>query len=184
MDCSLPGSSVHEIVQARILEWVAISSSRGIFPTQGLNLHLLCLLHWQADSLLLCHLGWLQSCTCLMDSRSDTTERAPGGVRRRGSCSAGRWASLPSSGPLFPPPRPSRGMLTASEPQEAPRKPSSQSPGVLQGQGARAACSRERTGFWGLAGLDYLLLIPTGPAGGGRPEVAEEWAGATALSLQ
>ena len=29
MDCSLPGSSVHEIFQARILEWVAISSSRG-----------------------------------------------------------------------------------------------------------------------------------------------------------
>ena len=28
MDCSPPGSSVHGIVQARILEWVAISSSR------------------------------------------------------------------------------------------------------------------------------------------------------------
>ena len=29
MDCSLPGSSVHGILQARMLEWVAISSSRG-----------------------------------------------------------------------------------------------------------------------------------------------------------
>ena len=29
MDCSLPGSSVHGILQARILEWVAISFSRG-----------------------------------------------------------------------------------------------------------------------------------------------------------
>ena len=29
MDCSLPGSSVHGIFQARILEWVVISSSRG-----------------------------------------------------------------------------------------------------------------------------------------------------------
>ena len=29
MDCSPPGSSVHEIFQARILEWVAISFSRG-----------------------------------------------------------------------------------------------------------------------------------------------------------
>ena len=29
MDSSLPGSSVHEIVQARVLEWVAISFSRG-----------------------------------------------------------------------------------------------------------------------------------------------------------
>ena len=29
MDCHLPGSSVHGILQARMLEWVAISSSRG-----------------------------------------------------------------------------------------------------------------------------------------------------------
>ena len=29
MDCSLPGSSVHGILQSRILEWVAISFSRG-----------------------------------------------------------------------------------------------------------------------------------------------------------
>ena len=29
MDCNSPGSSVHRISQARILEWVAISSSRG-----------------------------------------------------------------------------------------------------------------------------------------------------------
>ena len=28
-DCSLPGSSVHGILQERILEWVAISSARG-----------------------------------------------------------------------------------------------------------------------------------------------------------
>ena len=48
MDCSPPGSSVHGILQARILEWVTISSSRGVFPTQGLNLCVLCLQHWQA----------------------------------------------------------------------------------------------------------------------------------------
>ena len=29
MDCSPPGSSVHGILQARILEWVALSPSRG-----------------------------------------------------------------------------------------------------------------------------------------------------------
>ena len=29
MDCSPPGSSVHGILQARILEWVAMPSSRG-----------------------------------------------------------------------------------------------------------------------------------------------------------
>ena len=32
MDYSLPGSSVHEILQTRILEWVVISFSRGFSP--------------------------------------------------------------------------------------------------------------------------------------------------------
>ena len=38
MDCSLPGSSVHGIFQARILEWVAIAYSSAPFlpPTKGL----------------------------------------------------------------------------------------------------------------------------------------------------
>ena len=30
MDCSSPGSSVHETSQARILEWVAVSFSRDL----------------------------------------------------------------------------------------------------------------------------------------------------------
>ena len=91
IDHNLPGSSVRGILQARILEGVAMPSSRGssqprdgtqvssiaggflyhlshqgsprilewvahpslqrIFPTQGSNSHLLCLLHWQAGSL-------------------------------------------------------------------------------------------------------------------------------------
>ena len=34
MDCSLPGFSVHGILQARILEWVAIPFSRGSSPTR------------------------------------------------------------------------------------------------------------------------------------------------------
>ena len=51
MDWSLPGSSVHGISQARLLEWVAIFNSRGVFLTQGLNPSLLHLLHWQVDSL-------------------------------------------------------------------------------------------------------------------------------------
>ena len=32
MDCNLPGSSGHGILQTRILDWVAISSSRGSSP--------------------------------------------------------------------------------------------------------------------------------------------------------
>ena len=39
---------------------------QGIFPTQGLNLCLLHLLHWQADSLPLCHLGSPQSLHCMV----------------------------------------------------------------------------------------------------------------------
>ena len=36
---------------ARLLEWIAMPSSRGASWPQGLNLNLFCLLHWQADSL-------------------------------------------------------------------------------------------------------------------------------------
>ena len=50
MDFSPPGSSGHGLVQARILEWIATSCSRGVLPTQGLNLCLLHLQHWQVDS--------------------------------------------------------------------------------------------------------------------------------------
>ena len=55
MDCSPPGSSVHGILQARILEWVARPFSRGSswYPT-----HLLVSLAFlQAGSLPLNHLG-------------------------------------------------------------------------------------------------------------------------------
>ena len=43
MDCSPPGSSVHGISQARILEWVAMPFSRGSFPPRSPT--------FQADSL-------------------------------------------------------------------------------------------------------------------------------------
>ena len=66
VDCSPPGSSIHGIFQARILKWVAVSSSRRSSPTQGLNLHLLHLLHWQANSLPLSHQG---SPICIIKSR-------------------------------------------------------------------------------------------------------------------
>ena len=42
MDSNLPGSSVHGFLQARILE----CPPPGDLATQGLNLCLLCLLHW------------------------------------------------------------------------------------------------------------------------------------------
>jgi len=37
MNCSLPGSSVHGISQARILEWGAISFSRGSSQPGDIN---------------------------------------------------------------------------------------------------------------------------------------------------
>ena len=37
MDCSPAGSSVHEIFQARVLEWVAISFSRGSYSDPGIE---------------------------------------------------------------------------------------------------------------------------------------------------
>ena len=45
MDCSLPGSSIHGILQGRIL-------LQDVFLTQRWP-HLFCLLHWQSGSLLL-----------------------------------------------------------------------------------------------------------------------------------
>ena len=54
-----PGSFVHGILQARILEWVAMPSSSGIFPTQGSNpglLHCRQILHHLSHqgSLIIC----------------------------------------------------------------------------------------------------------------------------------
>ena len=47
MDCRTPGSSLYGISPARILEWVALASSRRS-PHSGIKP---CLLHWQAVSL-------------------------------------------------------------------------------------------------------------------------------------
>ena len=50
MDYSPPGSSLHGIPQARILEWSCHFLLLGLFPIQGLNRSLLRLMHWQVDS--------------------------------------------------------------------------------------------------------------------------------------
>ena len=51
IDCGPPGSSVHGVLQARILQWVAI-----LFSWRW-NSHLLCLLQWQVGSLPVVALG-------------------------------------------------------------------------------------------------------------------------------
>ena len=40
------------LLQARILQWIAIIFSRGSSQPRGQTHYLLCLLHWQVDSLL------------------------------------------------------------------------------------------------------------------------------------
>ena len=64
----------------------------GIFPTQGWNLSLLCLLHWQAGSLPLCHLG---SPDCGPSARSPRVN--PWWVM-------GGRGSAQAKSPLLPPP--------------------------------------------------------------------------------
>ena len=50
MDCSPPGSSVHGISQTKILEWVAISFSRGSSQPNDQSCVSLHLLRWQVGS--------------------------------------------------------------------------------------------------------------------------------------
>ena len=50
MDCSPPGSSVHGTLQARILEWIAMPSSRGCSQPKDQTQVSLHLPHWQVSS--------------------------------------------------------------------------------------------------------------------------------------
>ena len=61
IDCSLLGSSVHEILQPRILEWVAMSFSRRSSQSRN-QTHLFCFPHWQVSSFPLGHLGRPYKC--------------------------------------------------------------------------------------------------------------------------
>ena len=60
MNWSPPGSSVHGILQAKILEWVAMPSSRESSQLRY-RIQYLCLLHWQVGSLPLAPPGRLKS---------------------------------------------------------------------------------------------------------------------------
>ena len=51
VDCSLPGSSVHGNSPDKNTGVGCHALLQGIFPTQGSNPHLVCLLPWQAGSL-------------------------------------------------------------------------------------------------------------------------------------
>ena len=70
VDCSQLSSSVHGILQARILEWVAMPTSRGL--TQRSNPCLQCLLHCRQILYPVSHLGRLMmSRNCVFCSEGD-----------------------------------------------------------------------------------------------------------------
>ena len=60
MDCRLPGSSVHGILQAMILEWVSMPSPRrSSWPKDGTRVSCIsCILHWKVDF-------YLHLCVCV-----------------------------------------------------------------------------------------------------------------------
>ena len=71
MDCSLPGSSVHGIFQARVLEWVAIAFSELDMTEQVNNKNMLTPMFLPGESQ-----GWRSLVGCrLWDlAELDTTE--------------------------------------------------------------------------------------------------------------
>ena len=122
MDCWPPGFSVHEISQAGILEWVAISFSRGSSRPRNWT-HVSCigrqiLYHWgtwEAPSVSMVFLVKGSGC-CFAHQRSfirtadwlsylvaeDTQvgkDLGPYGLDgKESTCGAGDWGSIPGSG--------------------------------------------------------------------------------------
>ena len=97
MDCSPPGSSVHGILQARMLEWVATRSSRVSSQPRDricISLHLL---HWQVCSLPLATLGktCVCVCVCVREREREVMKQVPTWWNRC-PCETG---SLPTSAP-------------------------------------------------------------------------------------
>ena len=84
MDCSLPGSSAHGDSPGKNTGVGCCALLQGIFSTQGLNLSLLCLLHWQAYSLPLSHQGSRPSTSIRVKSNSAAT--APAAAKSLQSC--------------------------------------------------------------------------------------------------
>ena len=72
MDCSLPGSSVHGILQKRIMEWVVIPFSRGSSQPTWSSWTMSPAL--QADSLPLSHWGEAHDIPCLWNLKINDTK--------------------------------------------------------------------------------------------------------------
>ena len=86
MDCSLPGSSVHVILQARILEWGAISLSRGSSRPRDWTLGS-CIGRW-----ILCHWATWEIQVFLCQGINDKMEWQVWSLPLKWWCSLGQWA--------------------------------------------------------------------------------------------
>ena len=122
MNCSPPGSSVHGILQARILEWVAISSSRGSLRPRNQTL-VSCI-----GRRVLYHSCHLESpfSSLLISESSESSSRSPmppcltalpGAPRRNlgAALSAPSVLDLLGQSPV-PPPGPAPGFVPSSTP--------------------------------------------------------------------
>ena len=68
MDYTLPGSSIHGILQARILEWVGVPSSQGSSQSRDQTCISYVYLHWHVGSLPLASTGKpsaIHMCVCV-----------------------------------------------------------------------------------------------------------------------
>ena len=89
IDCSPPCSSAHGDSPGKNTGVGSPALLQGLFPTQGLNLHLLCLLHWQVGSLALSHWEWskmlhLTTGQCLLGGRLEMPGCLPHTGQREG----------------------------------------------------------------------------------------------------
>ena len=64
MDCSLPGSCVHGIFQARVLEWVAIAFSKSLLILVFLIITILLDVQWYLIVVLICITLMANAVTC------------------------------------------------------------------------------------------------------------------------
>ena len=97
MDFSPLGSSVHRILHARILEWVAMPFSKE--SSQSTNPCLLSLWHWQVGSLPLAPPGELSSKYIFLKTTNLSILSFPGGSDGKSSAyNAGDPGSIPGSG--------------------------------------------------------------------------------------
>ena len=91
MDYSLPGSSVHGIFQARILEWVAISFSRGSSQfrdqTSVFCIGMWILYHWATSAAPKWKHTLTKSMECSKSSSKNKVHRSPGLPQETGKIS-------------------------------------------------------------------------------------------------